>query len=152
MQPFEDLIRELGNVMEVSLHVDAHQSCLLHFPTKNVSVQIDLDTRGDRILIGTQLGQVPPGTYREQMLFKAMQINGRLLIPHGILAYSEKNDALILFQFLLLPALNGVKIHHFLQGFTNHARVWNEAIQRGEIPFFEDDQSASNPYRPFGLT
>lgn len=137
MQPFENLIRELGNVLGAPLHVDARQSCLLNFPAENIHVQIDLDSDPDRILIGTQLGQLLPGSYREQMLFLAMQVNGRLNILPGILAYSEKNDTLILFEFLPLAFLTAQQLEQFLQIFIEHAKIWVEAIRIGEIPFFE---------------
>ena len=47
--------------MEISLHVDAHQCCLITFPQDELAIQIDLDANADKILIGTQLGRITTG-------------------------------------------------------------------------------------------
>lgn len=141
MTPFEDLIRELGNEMGLDLQPDSHSSCLLAFPADGLSVQIDLDSSGEQILIGTQLGNVPPGVYREQIFTQAMRVNSGSLTPRGILAFSEKNNTLVLFQFLFLDSMNGEKLHSFIQIFRAHAKVWKEALERGEIPKIEEDVS-----------
>lgn len=139
MSPFEDLIRDLGTVLDVPLKVDSHQSCRLAF-TDDVAVQIDLDHQADRIVVGAELGALTPGTYREKVLQQAMRVNGLSREPRGILAYSEKKDALVLFQFLALADLNGEKLHHFLQLFHEHAKIWTESLARGEIPPIEEDR------------
>src|SRR5215211_4254779 len=113
MTPFEDLIQGLSFLMEVTLHVDSHQSCLLHFPLDEVAVQIDLDNNADRILLGAQLGRVTPGPYRLHIFTQAMRTNGTSTTPRGILSFSEKNDALVLYQFLNLSTLNREKLYQF---------------------------------------
>lgn len=139
MTPFEDLIRELSFQMEVSLHPDAHQSCLISFPQDQLSIQIDLDTNADRILVGTQLGRITPGIYREKIFLQAMRINGISQMPRGILAFSEKNDSLVLYQFLNLNPLSGEKLYHFLQLFREHAKIWKTALAVGDIPTIQDE-------------
>ncbi|MCC5832462.1 MAG: CesT family type III secretion system chaperone [Chlamydiales bacterium] len=143
MTPFEDLIRELGNEMNLDLHPDTHLSCLLAFPAEELSVQIDLDSSGDQILVGSELGNVPPGAYREKIFLQAMRVNGGSLSPRGILAFSEKNNTLVLFQFLQLASLNGEKLHTFLEIFCQHAKVWKEALKRAEIPEIEEEAPKS---------
>lgn len=143
MTPFEDLIREMGNIMGIDLQPDSHFSCLLAFPADQLSVQIDLDSSGDQILVGTQLGNVPPGPYREQIFRQAMRVNGGSLTPRGILAFSEKNNTLVLFQFLSLASLTGEKLHVFVQIFREHALIWKEALGRGDVPRIEEDVQAS---------
>lgn len=142
MTPFEDLIHELGAQMEIELHPDSHQSCLITFPADELSIQIDLDVSGDQILIGSQLGIVSPGVYRERIFFQAMRVNGGSIIPRGTLAFSEKNDTLILFQFLPLAKLNGVKLNTFLETFRTSALIWKEALAKGDIPTIEEDVRA----------
>lgn len=151
MSPFEILIHELGQAMDVQLHPDAHGSCLIHFPIEEVSIQIDLDTNPNQILVGIELGALPPGVYRERMLIQAMRVNGTSTFPRGVLAYSEKNDTLILFQFLPITGLTGAKLDAFLQIFLKHAVAWKSAIERGDIPLVEGD--TVKPDDPmFGMT
>ena len=134
MSPFEDLIHELSKMMGIPLHVDNHQSCLISFLDVGVAVQIDLDTHADRILLGTQLGRLTPGIYRERLFMEAMRSNGTAKTLKGILAFSEKNDTLILFQFLNIAWVSGDKLYAFLQLFKEQAMLWKEALERGEIP------------------
>lgn len=150
MNPFEDLIRQLSASMNIVLHPDAHQSCLLSFEQDELSIQIDLDNNGDRILVGTQLGRITPGAYRERIFTEALKVNGSAQVPLGILAFSEKNDTLVLFQYLPLRSLTGEKLNSFIMGFREHAKVWKEALTLGTIPLLEKE-SASGGDKMFGL-
>ncbi len=142
MNPFEDLIHALGAVMDIPLRADNHQSCLITFRDDEIAVQIDLDTNGDRILIGSQLGRITPGAYRERLFTQALRANGATLQPHGILAFSEKNDTLVLFQFLELAWLTGEKLHDFLHLFRQHTSVWKKALAAGDVPNITDPSTA----------
>jgi hypothetical protein len=151
MTPFEELIRQLSFHMDVTLHPDAHQSCLISFPQDDLSIQIDLDANADQILVGTQLGRVTPGTYREKLFIQALRVNGLSQTPRGILAFSEKNDTLVLFQFLRLEKLNGEKLHAFLHIFREHANLWKKAVSIGDIPTIQDQTETKGGSGMFGL-
>lgn len=138
MTPFENLIQELGPLMGAPLHPDSHQSCLISFPEDDLSIQIDLDTNADKILVGTQLGRITPGSYREKIFLQAMRFNGTTYASRGILAFSEKNDSLIYFQYLPLLPLTGDRLFQFLQTFRITAKLWKRAVARGEIPTLEE--------------
>lgn len=151
MNPYEDLIHALGSLMGTTLNADQHQSCLIHYPDGQVSVQIDLDTNADQILIGSQLGEISVGAYREKVLLQAMRVNGCSLNPRGFLAYSEKNNTLVLYQFFPLAYLTATDLNHFLLLFTEHARIWKGSIEVGEIPRIEEDEHPSAGDKMFGL-
>lgn|GEM_PF-1674967 len=138
MQPYEELIKQLGEVIGVPLEPDPRQSCCIFFPADDVTLQIDLDTQGDRILVGSELGTLPPGTQREQALRQAMKVNGLPRSPRGHLAFSDRKDSLILYQFFKLANLDAVKLHSQLTRIVNHARLWKEALAKGEIPRIEE--------------
>lgn len=145
MLPFEDLIRGLGEMIGVSLHVDSHQACLIDFPNDGVQTQIDLDAQGDRILIGSELGNLGPGTYRESVFKRAMRVNSLPRIAQGYLAYSDRKDSLILFQHLMLSSLTPEKLHNYLSRFVNHARLWKESLAVNDLPRIEEaPQSGSS--------
>ena len=138
MNPFEDLIKELGQKLGRTLLPDANQSCRLKV-RENLYVQIDLDASGDKILIGSILGTLMQGSYRNAILKQALCVNGTSATPRGILAYSERKDALVLFQFLELAYTNSETLFQFLRIFIAHARVWQEALAAGEIPQLEKE-------------
>ncbi|MCP5469896.1 MAG: CesT family type III secretion system chaperone [Chlamydiales bacterium] len=141
MHTYEELIATLGNEIGVELHADERQTCRIEFPGDDVVLQVDLDTRGDRIVVGSQLAEVPPGIYREQLLMHALRVNALPRKPKGILAFSEKNDALVLFQYLNFDMLDAQKLHNFLREFVNHARLWREALTKGDLPQIEQGPS-----------
>ncbi len=151
MNPFENLIHELGQSMGISLHPDTHESCLIHFPATKISIQIDLDTSAEQILIGTQIGVLESGSYRESIFMQAMRVNGTSKTPRGTLAFSEKNNSLILFQFLKLAFLNGEKLHDFLQLFHQHALAWKEALEQKTIPEITEETPKPANDTMFGL-
>lgn len=137
--PFESLISDLGAQMDINLKPDAHESCKLMF-AGNVAIQIDLTPNADSVLIGCELGKINPGSYREKIMKQALRVNGLSIQPRGVLAFSEKNDALILFQYLPLSNLTGETLNAFLQLFVEHARIWQEALKVGEIPQMAEDR------------
>lgn len=135
MTPFEDLIQALSRVMDIPLRADNHQSCLITFHDDELAIQIDLDSQADRILVGSQLGRITPGIYRMRLFTEALRANGAASNPQGILAFSEKNDTLVLFQFLDLAWLTGEKLYDFLQLFKEHAALWKTALTTGDVPY-----------------
>lgn len=139
MTPFEDLISQLGAKLGVALHVDPHQSCKLEFADGSI-VQIDLDNTAERVVIGSMLGNLMTGPFRENVLKQALIVNGIQKGKYGILAYSEKNDQLILFSYLPLAATTGDSIFDFLKKFINHGAIWREALKRGDVPPIEEEE------------
>lgn len=140
MNPFEELIKELGQKMGTPLHVDSYQACtlLLNYGLK---CQIELTAMGDSVLIGTELGGVPAGRYRQNILTQALRVNALTDLPRGVLAFSEKNDSLVLFEQISLAILSGEKLYRYLLLFTEHAKVWRDSLHRGEIPAIEGDDA-----------
>jgi hypothetical protein len=151
VSPFEILIKELGNKLGTSLSPDQRQSCLLNFSELELAVQIDLDTNADQILLGCELGILPPGSYREQMFRKALRTNAFTEIRLGILAYSEKKNALVLFKFLPLESINADQLFQKLQDFIEHVLVWRDSLKQGTLPTIEEEQPPSKSGM-YGLT
>ncbi|MCH9610761.1 MAG: hypothetical protein S4CHLAM81_08080 [Chlamydiales bacterium] len=144
MAPYEQLIRELGELIGIQLQADGRQSCLIDFPNDGVAVQVDLDAQGDRLLIGCNLGDLAPGSHRELVFAQAMRVNALPRSPRGLLAYSDLKDSLILYQYMMLNNLTAAKLHNFLTRFVNHARLWHDAISRGDIPPIEETSSGGS--------
>ncbi len=141
MNPFEDLIRELGRYLGTDLKADAHQSCRLDF-IDGVIIQIDLHSNADKLLLGAQLGRVTPGPYRLKVFLQALKMNALAKIPQGIFAFSEKNDTLVLFQFLPIVILTGEKLFQHVQVFHTQALQWFVAFERGEVPALVEEVSS----------
>ena len=150
MDAFEHLIHDLGVAMNLSLSVDSHQSCRLHFPNHDLFVQLDLEADGETLLLGTELGVLEPGSFLNSFLKQALIMNGISKGEHGSLAYSEKKHTLILFAFLPLRTLSGTSLNTFLDRFLTQALTWKEALKNGVAPTLEHE-TVSSGNRMFGL-
>ncbi len=132
---FGMLLEELGGLFKVKLQPDKNGACSLKF-NNGIQVQMELDKRGEYLLLATDLGQIPAGRYRENVLREALKANGLPPPRNGIFAFSKKNESLVLSDTLFVEEVNGLKLRDFLRQFTQKALLWNGAIQRGEVPSF----------------
>lgn len=147
MSVYESLIKELGAKMGLNLRPDGNQSCCLVLG--NTQVQVDLDMNAEDILLGSILGTLMPGPYRDQLFRQALKVNGLTTTSRGVFAFTQKSDSLVLFQFLKMADLDGEKLLSFLELFSDHATIWQEALSRGEVPQLEEDMTRGG--RMFGL-
>lgn len=130
---FSSLLLELGQILEIQdLTPDSNNSSLLKLKN-GVKIQIEPGKSEQFLIMGAQIGNIPPGRYRDNIFREALKANN---VPpkNGIFAYSKKSDQLILFQMIPLEDLTGTKIHDYLVPFSEKVKLWQEAISRGEIP------------------
>lgn len=147
---FESLLQEMGKAMNIpDLHADSNNSCLIAFDS-GIEVQIEPYDRGEFLLIVCDLGEIPPGRYREDVFREALKSNG---LPHprpGTFGYSEQSNHLIFFGLLSLRELNGEKIASFMEPFMEKAAAWKNALERGDVPL-ADTMTTSHAGGPGGL-
>ena len=61
---FEDLIAGLSKIINIPLHVDQNNSCLLEFNEKT-KVQIQPSKSRRHLILGSIIAELPPGKSRE---------------------------------------------------------------------------------------
>ena len=148
---FGALLQELGPLLEVPhLHPDRNNSCQVRLKG-GLTIQLELDRLAQFLIIGTDLGPVPYGKYRENLFREALKANGMPFPLNGILAYSNKTEHLIMFEKLNAKELNGEKIMTVLTPFIEKANVWKEALVRNEIPALTQHYASERPAGIFGL-
>lgn len=131
---FGALLQELGKMLKIPhLQPDQNNSCLIKF-NNGLSIQLELDKGGYFLLIGCDLGPVPPGRYRENVFREALMANGMPYPRYGDFSYSRKSDHLLLTSRLPIKDLNGEKIALELTPFIEKANNWQNSLSRGEIP------------------
>jgi Tir chaperone protein (CesT) family len=135
---FDSLLEELSLALKISdLHADRNNSCLVQL-SNGVKIQLEVEPKSQSFVIGSDLGEMPTGQYRNNLFREALKTNG-LPGPHaGILAYSNKTDHLVLFKMLPLKELNGEKIAAIITTFSEKALLWKESIAKGEIPVHDE--------------
>lgn len=130
---FDALLDETGRSLKIAdLHSDRNNTCLVKMPN-GISFQIEMHQIKQEIVLGADLGPIPPGRYRENLFMEALRSNG---LPNhvGVLAYSSRLDHLILFLTVNLKDLTGERIASEIEPFIEKAKLWKEALEKGEIP------------------
>lgn len=145
------LLQELGRSLEIdNLHPDGNNSCLIRLKS-GLIIQVELDKGGQSLIIGADLGTVPPGKYRENLFKEALKANNLPHPLHGILCYSRKSDHLVIYQKIPLKDLTGEKIAAEITPFSEKAFTWSEALLRGDIPAINQMFTSQKPGGMFGL-
>ena len=148
---FGALLSELGKVLKIAnLHPDRNNSCLVQM-VNGQQFQLELDRTSEFVIVGTQLGAVTPGKYRESLFKEALKANDQPYPLHGILAYSTKTENLFLFMKIHVKDLTGDKIAEEITPFLEKASVWSDAITRSDIPAVGSSQTSKGPAGMFGL-
>ena len=131
MTAFEELLVDVSNVFEISLHVDRLNACSIRISDR-LTLQLQLDLSQENLWIFSKLYEIAPGKFRENVLKEALKANSSLSHPVGILCYKESSNELCLFQKFPLFILDGKTVAGFLGAFVEMARNWQEALDRGE--------------------
>lgn len=148
---FGSLLQEIGHYFNINLQPDHNNSCLVRLPN-GLSIQMEIDKKGEYFIIGSDLGPVPTGRYRENLFKQALRANGMPAPRNGTFAYSKQKDHLLLVEMLPLKGLNGEKINAILKPFSEKAASWKTAITQGDIPIVEAANSShGNLTGMFGL-
>ena len=133
---FGTILQELGKsalIPITDLHPDRNNSCLVRIKG-GIELQMELDRSGQNLVIGCDLGAIPPGRYKENLFREALKANG---LPHpryGIFAYSKQTDHLIVFDTLNTKDLTGDKVAEYLVKFMEKVVTWRSAISGNDIP------------------
>jgi hypothetical protein len=143
MGQFEEILARLSQELGISLHVDAHQVCLLNI-RQTLKVYLEFDTSKGRLLFASFLCPLLSGTFRERVLEIALKANG--IFPFSrIFGFSERTNELVLFCYLYSSQFDGPSLLFNLQSFVEEAEMWREPILRGEIPVISVKEETTLP-------
>ncbi len=149
---FELILDELGKAFGVPhLTPDDNLKTTCEFQVYgDIIIQIEPDKNPDYLLIATILGDLPAGKFGEDLLEAALKVNGLPAPLNGILAYSQKNNHLLLFERFRTQNLRGEDLADFIKIFIQKAKIWKEALNNNRIPVIDEIQS-SDRVGIFGL-
>lgn len=148
---FAILIDELGKIMQIKLAPDANNACQIRYPD-GLEIRLDPDRLGEVLFVTCELGPLPQGRYRENLFREALKANGLPPPRNGVFAFNPKKEMLILFEQAPFFDLNAIKTADLLSAFSQKARIWKDAISRGDVPSFRaNEMSFSNVPRGTGF-
>jgi hypothetical protein len=139
---FEELLNELGTEYNIALHPDKKGACKLKI-NETMHVQLECDGEKENLLIATFICDVPPGKYRENILKDALKANGPFP-TNGTLAYSDRNNKLVLFSYMRMAQLTGKKLVAFLTVFLEKANQWKTGVETGHTSHLGATQTKSS--------
>lgn len=148
---FGSLLQELGPLIQIAnLAPDGNNCCLIKFKD-NIFVQMELARNGSDVIVGSSLGEVPVGAYRENLFKAALRANGLPSPRCGTFAYSKQKNQLVLFEIFPIKGITGAVLAEFLILFLEMVKVWKEAITRGDVPLIESLRPSGPKAGMFGL-
>jgi hypothetical protein len=147
---FTSLLDELAELLKIKLRPDANNSCIIQFPDK-LEVQIEVDSSGEWIVIGTTIGTLPPGKFREDFCQEALKANHILEPKCGIFAYAKKGERLVFFHRLPLKIAKGATVAEVLVPFLERTKKWKEMLEQNTVPTVRSEEPSSHTDRLFGL-
>lgn len=134
---YDTLLEELARELKIKqLKADDNNSCLIKLKD-GCEIQIEPDERGENIILGTMIAQIPSGAYRANVFKEALKTNGLPPPRPGIFAWSDTADRLILFRILPIKQLTGSKVAEAIYPFAAVAIKWKETIASGQVPKVE---------------
>jgi len=136
---YEAILIELSEALKIKkLAPDLNNSCLLKMK-EGLEVQIEPDQSGDRLLMGSKLGNIPPGAYRTSIFLAALQTNALFPPQIGVFGWSEVSDQLILFVKIPMSNLRGDVLNEMLSAFVIKATIWKKAITGNQVPIVQTE-------------
>ncbi len=141
---FTLLLKDLGSLLKIELVSDENNSCLLNIKDK-LKVQLELDQNDqDILLIGSVLGELSPGKFREDILFSALKANAKPYPRIGNFAYSTKLNSLVLSSSLNIDHFTAENVLSVLTPFVHKAYAWKDAIDKGESDHRLEEKDFAN--------
>lgn len=130
MKTFADLIEELGDLLDRDFKAELNHSCRLLINEK-IYVQLEAESTGEFILATSEISELPPGRFRENILKDALKSNSLHEFNPSILAYLGKTNKLILFQYIPAHAITASLLQQHLSRLVARAERWKKAIDAG---------------------
>lgn len=130
VDPFETLMTEVGEALDEDMTLDSNSTVSL-LVDDEIVVQLESDPQDEAILITCILSELPPGSFRRNILKDALKSNGLYENRPGILSYLEPNNQLILFHKAQIQNAQADTIVEVLLSLVHRAKLWKHAIDEG---------------------
>ncbi len=132
---FGTLLQEVSEQLKLDpiLKPDARESCLVRFKG-GIDVQMEINGKKDCFVMGTSLGVIAPGKYREEVFQAALRENGERHEIAATFAFSPRINQLYIYKELPLNELRGSIIAEKLELFVGKALHWKEALDKSLVP------------------
>ena len=150
---YQDLMQQLGESLDLNFNDDSLSRGMARIDyANNLSTNIRYEEKNEipYILLLAELGNIPPGAYRER-LFKAVLIENFDRMPlDAIFSYSVPQDTMITYLYIPIDNLTVDDLRNQIDLFNKKSLMWKDSISRSEIPA-SAKEAPSGPVGMFGL-
>lgn len=147
---FAQILNEVGPHFGTTLTPDANNSCMI-LMRNAIQIQLELDRSQQNFIVGANLGELPPGKFRELFLKEALRANGAPYPRIGTFAYSTRKNSLLLFEKFPLQTFHTNTLMEYLPLFVDKAILWKEAVKGGQPPSVQYTSQKAADTGMFGL-
>lgn len=134
---FQEILQHLSEELNLDLIPDRNHACAIQVK-QGLIVQLESDAEQENLLMASQLIDVPPGKFRENVLREALKANAKPDPRIGILSYIPKINQLVLYQTYPFEILTAERLVGLLGPFIQMAEKWRKAIDSGQTAPQED--------------
>ncbi|MEG0037092.1 MAG: CesT family type III secretion system chaperone [Victivallaceae bacterium] len=136
---FEQLLEEIGKELKTTLSLDANQACSICLKENGIAVQLEQGVNSDELVMGTVIGTLSKGPYRDKVFKAALLINGAQQPGiKGTLAYGEHTEKLYLCDTVEMSYINATDLVARIKQFSRYAKVWQSSLSSDTIPDLHD--------------
>lgn len=128
---FQEILHHLSAELDLPLQTDKHHACAIQI-RQGLIVQLESNAEQEKLLIASQIINLPPGKFRENVLREALKTNAKPDPRIGILSYIPKVNQLVLFQTYPFDILTAERLVALLGPFIQMAEKWRRAIETGQ--------------------
>jgi hypothetical protein len=128
MTIFETLIEELGKVLNIPLQAEKEVFCNIN---AGDIIQVQLEHREGQVFMASFLVEVPPGTFREDVLVQALKHNYDEKAEETFSFISAKE--MLALELSLPEEVSAKELSDRLKKFVEIGQTWKEAIDLGDL-------------------
>lgn len=150
---YQRLLEELAEAFNLETkgrELGATPSCAVTMDNAT-QIQVEIANDQEHVLLATEIGEVPPGRFRQDFFKAALISNGKGQNKNGVLSYTDEPEQLFLFKYVPLERLTGAELATIIIPFSQKATIWKEALESGNIPQVTADQNSAGPGTMFGI-
>ncbi len=130
MNPFEQLIQNLGPLLKTTLQAEQGRFCVINAGNL-LKIQLEYTKEEDGLFLATFLGPVSPGRFREEVFLAALKENGQEN-AFGTFSYSENKNSLTLHLFVPITIKEDKLAEAFFQ-LRDKGILWKDALEQNDI-------------------
>jgi hypothetical protein len=127
---FQEILHELGQVFQMTLHPDKTGSCSILIPPHPL-VTLQLDETQEFLFIFSKIIEIPLGRFLENVLCEALKANGETDPRPGIFCYVALSRELAIYQKFPAAMITGERLASMIGSLLEAAGSWKVAIEQG---------------------